>query len=102
MSNDINRINAGQSQQSDNRQVEVPQRDRTENHAQPSDNTESVDKVSLPDMASRLKSLEQKLTSQPEVDQSHVRRIRDALLRGEYRIDPEKVADKMIQSEKDS
>lgn len=58
--------------------------------------------IGLADMASQLKSLEQKLAKQPDVDQAHVNRVREAIHRGEYQINPERVADKMLGIEEDS
>jgi len=52
-------------------------------------------------MAGRLRSLEQKLANQSEIDQSHVNKVRDAISRGEYKVDPDRVADKMMDFESD-
>lgn len=101
MPNDINGINSGRSQHSSNRTVGDIHRDGKSSDSSSTSNTGSGDTVSLTDMASRLKSLEQKLTSQPEVDQAHINRVRDAISSGEYRIDPERVADKMMDFESD-
>ena len=57
----------------------------------------SSDSVSLNDMATHLKSLEQKLASQSAIDQENVNRIRDAITSGEYRIDPQSVAEKLLK-----
>ena len=100
MANDINGINSGRSQQTNEKQVQTIRRD-TANTA-PSTKTASPlgqDKVSLTDMAARLKSLEHKLAEQPDVDQSRVDRVRGALARGEYQVNPDRVADKMMDFE---
>jgi len=101
MPNDINGINSGRSQHSSNRTVEDIRREGKSSGSSSTSSTGSGDTVSLTDMASRLKSLEQKLTSQPEVDEARINRVRDAISSGEYRIDPEKVADKMMDFESD-
>lgn len=59
------------------------------------------DNVVLTDMATQLKSLEQFLVTQPEVDQNHVNRIREAIKRGEYHVSPDRVADKLMGFEED-
>jgi len=100
MPNDISGINSGRSQQSSDRQVGTVQRDGG-TKTQGGSSTSTSDTVSLTDMASRLQSLEQKLASQPDVDQAHVNRVRDAISRGEYRVDPDRVADKMMDFESD-
>lgn len=55
----------------------------------------------LSDMATRLQSLEAKLADQPDIDQANVDRLREAITSGEYRIDPDSVAEKMIDMESD-
>lgn len=55
----------------------------------------------LSDMATRLQSLEAKLVDQPDIDQANVDRLREAITSGEYRIDPDSVAEKMIDMESD-
>ena len=105
MANDIKGINAGRTQQANEKQIQNLRREAAANTAARSTGGNSAtagqDKVSLTDMASRLKSLEQKLTQVPEVDQSRVDRVRGALSRGEYRVDPDRVADKMMDFEAD-
>jgi negative regulator of flagellin synthesis FlgM len=77
------------------------ERDGTKTNRQGGSSTGQTDTVSITDMASRLHSLEKKLASAPDVDQDHVNRVRDAISRGEYRIDPDRVADKMMDFESD-
>ena len=100
MPNDISGINSGRSQQSSDRQVGTVRRDGSTSSSGSSSASQS-DTVSLTDMASRLHSLEKKLASQPDVDQAHINRVRDAISRGEYRVDPDRVADKMMDFESD-
>ena len=100
MPNDINGINSGRNQTSGDRQVSSIRREATSDSQSKAGKTQG-DSVSLTDMAGRLQSLENKLASQSEVDQSHVNRVRDAISRGEYRIDPDRVADKMMDFESD-
>lgn len=61
----------------------------------------SRDKVVLTEMASKLKSLEHLLAEQPEVDQNHVNRVREAIKRGEYHVVPDRVAGKLMGFEED-
>ncbi len=101
MPHDITGINSGRPHQTDDRNVSpIRRRDSSDSNSS-SSSSGNADTVSLTDMASRLKSLEQKLGEQPEIDQARVARIRDALSSGEFRIDPERVADKMLDFESD-
>lgn len=101
MSNDTSGINSGRNQHTMERKTHGVERDSAASDARNNQDTSGQDKVVLTDMASRLKSLEQKLAKQPEVDQNHVNRIRDAIHRGEYHVNPDKVADKMMGFEQD-
>ena len=101
MSNDISGINSGRSHHTTDRQTQGVNRDSGSTESRNSTETGSQDKVVLTDMAARMKSLEQKLSKQPDVDQAHVSRVRDAIKRGEYQVNPERVADKMMGFEKD-
>lgn len=55
------------------------------------------DSVSL---SRQTKELEQKLESYPEVDDSRVEQIRAALADGSYKVDAEKLAQKMLEMDK--
>ena len=101
MSNDISGINSGRSHQATDRQTQGVSRDSGSTDTRNNSTTGSQDKVVLTDMAARMKSLEQKLAKQPDVDQAHVERVRDALKRGEYQVNPDRVADKMMGFERD-
>lgn len=100
MPHDINGINSGRSHHSNDRQVSSI---KSDDSTSSSDSHSSVqgDSVSITDMAGRLRSLEQKLANQSEIDQSHVNKVRDAISRGEYKVDPDRVADKMMDFESD-
>jgi len=61
-------------------------------------NTEN-DSVELTEEASRIQKIENSLASIPVVDPGRVKAIGDALEDGSYRVDAEKVADKIIEIE---
>ncbi|MEX0603201.1 MAG: flagellar biosynthesis anti-sigma factor FlgM [Marinobacter sp.] len=52
--------------------------------------------VSLSDQAKNLKQLEQRLDSYPEMDDQRIEEIKAALADGSYKIDAEKLAQKML------
>lgn len=54
------------------------------------------DNVSLSSEARDLKQLEQSLDSYPEMDDQRIEQIRNALADGSYRIDADKLAQKML------
>jgi len=58
------------------------------------------DNVSLSNQAKNLKQLEQKLGDYPEMDDDRITQIRAALEDGTYKIDAEKLAQKMLEMDK--
>ncbi|MBE0487130.1 flagellar biosynthesis anti-sigma factor FlgM [Marinobacter sp.] len=56
--------------------------------------------VSLSNQAKNLKQLEQKLGDYPEMDDDRIAQIRSALEDGSYKIDAEKLAQKMLEMDK--
>jgi len=102
MPSDKSGKNSGPNQQTGDRQPADEGPRETESSSSHTNSVHSVpDKVVLTEMAAHLKSLEQKLGTQPEIDQAHVDYIRAAISRGEYRINPERVAGKMVDFESD-
>lgn len=71
-----------------------PTRERAEN-GRPA----SSDTVSLTDVAGRLKHLEASLADQPVVDSQRVEALRKALAEGQYQIDDQRVAEKLLALE---
>ena len=57
------------------------------------------DTVALSDLPDVIKSTATRLASEPAVDETRVRSIKDALARGEYQVDAERIARKLIESD---
>ncbi|KEF32527.1 Negative regulator of flagellin synthesis FlgM [Marinobacter nitratireducens] len=55
------------------------------------------DQVSLSNQAKNMKQLEQKLGDYPEMDDERIAEIRSALESGTYKVDADKVAQKMLE-----
>ncbi len=56
--------------------------------------------VNLSSQAKNLKQLEQKLGDYPEMDDGRIEEIRSALENGTYKVDAEKLAQKMLDMDK--
>ena len=54
------------------------------------------DTVALSGLPEVIKTTAARLAAEPAVDEARVRNIKDALARGEYAIDPERIARKLI------
>jgi len=60
----------------------------------------TADAVTLTATAEKLKALEEKLAAVPEVDSERVAQLREAINTGQYKIDAESTAEKLIEFEK--
>ena len=105
MPNDINGVNSRRNHGAGDRSTQSVQRGSDSASNSQSSNTSSSasnqDSVSLTNMAERLQRLESNLAQHSEVDQTRVENIKDSMSRGEYKVNPERVADKMMDFEKD-
>lgn len=101
MPNDISSTRSGRKQTSNEQQVKDTHHDKISAEPEGADRSGRSDNVSLTGMAEHLRTLEQQISSQSEIDQDRVNRVREAISRGEYRINPEKVANKMMDLDSD-
>ena len=57
--------------------------------------------VSITDTARRLAALQETIAGMPDVDAARVTELRQAVERGQYHANPEKIADRLMQLERD-
>lgn len=96
MTVDFNGIGRGQVN-TQKTPTEKPQTTRTEQ--QPAEQTPAPargENVKLSSQAESLKQVEQQLADLPEVDDARIEQIKAALADGSYKIDAEKLAQKML------
>jgi len=98
MANDISGINSSRSQQAGERNISGTKKESSDSTSS-SSGSSSADKVSLTDTAARLKALEHQLSNQPEIDSNRVSDVQNAISSGDYKVDPQRVADKMMDFE---
>ncbi len=60
-----------------------------------------TDKVTLTDSARQLQRLSEAVASAPEVDAAKVASVRESIERGEYKVDSDKVAARIIAAERE-
>lgn len=106
MPHDITGINSNKSSQMGDRAVsnvknsdDSKKTSNTDNTSSASSSASSSDKVTLTDTAAKLKALESELTNQPMVNDSKVKDMQTSIQSGNYKMDPESIADKMINFE---
>ena len=90
-----------------NRELASRERDGIHDIAKPTpgatpEDGSNTDHVSLTDAAVRLQKLERRLAEQSVIDEKRVTAIRDALDKGVYQINPERIADKLLAAERSS
>ncbi len=57
------------------------------------------DAVSLTEDAALLRALDEQIAATPAVNAARVEEVRTALANGEYRVDPERIAEKLLAAE---
>jgi negative regulator of flagellin synthesis FlgM len=75
--------------------------ERSGDATKPSGGAASGDSVTLTDSAMRLQRLAQAVADSPVADTNRIASVKDALNRGEYRVNAERVADKILQAERE-
>ena len=75
-------------------QVQRPETDKPQQES-------TVDTVKLTDSAKQLRQLEEILANQPAVDTKRVEEIKEAIASGEYEINAERIAEKLLQLDKE-
>lgn len=98
--NDITNINSNRASLNSNQSSSVKSR----NEAKLDSSTEkssggSDDRVTLTDTASRLKDIEQQLSKGSSVDNARVAEVQSAINSGDYNVDADRIADKMLAFE---
>ena len=98
--NDITNINSNRASLNSNQGSSVKSRNeaKQENQSE-STSTAAGDRVTLTNTASRLKDIEQQLSNSSSVDSARVAEVQSAISNGEYNVDADRIADKMLAFE---
>ena len=97
--NDITNINSNRSQLSSNQTSSIKSRNEASERSQ-NDSTSSLgDRVTLTDTASRLQNIEQQLNNASSIDSARVAEVQSAISNGDYNVDADRIADKMLAFE---
>ncbi|MDX1458177.1 MAG: flagellar biosynthesis anti-sigma factor FlgM [Marinobacter sp.] len=99
MSVDFNGIGPGQvnTQKTTADKASAPKTQSPSEQAQAQAQSARGDSVKLSSQAKEMKQLEQRLNSYPETDDARIEQIKSALADGSYKIDAEKLAQKMLE-----
>lgn len=97
--NDITNINSNRSQLSPNQSNSVNGRNEAKQGNQSATPSSMGDRVTLTNTASRLQSIEQQLNNASSIDGTHVAEVQSAISNGDYNVDADRIADKMLAFE---
>lgn len=97
--NDITNINSNRAQLNSNQSSSVKSRNEAKQENQSTNTQATGDRVTLTNTASRLKDIEQQLNNSPAVDNARVAEVQSAISNGEYNVDSDRIADKMLAFE---
>ena len=97
--NDITNINSNRSQLSSNQSSSVKSRNEAKQENQSATPSSMGDRVTLTNTDSSLKSIEQQLSNASSIDSARVAEVQSAISNGDYNVDADRIADKMLTFE---
>lgn len=97
--NDITNINSNRSQLSSNQASSVKSRNEAKQSSESETSPSAADRVTLTNTASRLQNIEQQLSNASSINNEHVAEVQSAISSGDYAIDADRIADKMLAFE---
>ena len=97
--NDITNINSNRSQLSSNQNSSVKGRNEAKQDSQSATSYAEGDRVTLTNTASRLQNIEQQLSNASSIDNARVAEVQSAISNGDYNVDADRIADKMLAFE---
>ena len=97
--NDITNINSNRSQLSSNQNSSVKGRNEAKQDSQSATSSAEGDRVTLTNTASRLQNIEQQLSNASSIDNARVAEVQSAISNGDYNVDADRIADKMLAFE---
>ena len=97
--NDITNINSNRASLSSNQSSSVKGRNEAKESNQSEGASSQGDRVTLTNTASRLKDIEQQLSSSSSVDKARIAEVQNAISNGDYNVDADRIADKMLAFE---
>lgn len=97
--NDITHINSNRAQLSSNQTNSTNSRNEATQDKQHESSSASADRVTLTNTASHLKDIEQPLNNTSSVNSARVAEVQSAISNGDYTVNTDRIADKMLSFE---
>ena len=97
--NDIKNINSNRAQLNTNQNSSIKSNNEASQENASESNASAGDRVTLTNTASRLKDIEHQLSNTSSVDSARVAEVQSAISNGDYNVDADRIADKMLAFE---
>lgn len=97
--NDITNINSNRSQLSPNQSSSSKSSNEAKQSSQGGGSSATGDRVTLTNTASRLQNIEHQLNNASSIDNARVAEVQGAITSGDYNVDADRIADKMLAFE---
>ena len=98
--NDITNINSNRASLNSNQSSSVKSRNEAKiDNSSEKSSAETGDRVTLTDTASKLKNIEQQISKGSSVDNARVAEVQSAINNGDYDVNADRIADKMLAFE---
>lgn len=97
--NDIKNINSNRAQLNTSQNSSVNNRNEASQNSSGESTAAAGDRVTLTNTASRLKDIEQQLSNTSSIDNARVAQVQSAISNGDYNVDADRIADKMLSFE---
>jgi negative regulator of flagellin synthesis FlgM len=98
--NDITNINSNRASLNSNQSSSVKSRNEAKiDSSSEKSSAETGDRVTLTDTASKLKNIEQQINKSSSVDNARVAEVQSAINNGDYDVNADRIADKMLAFE---
>lgn len=100
MTSPINNINRSTTEALNGSSTKTRAKSGSDTQSPPPARVEPQDKVSLSEESLQVRELQQQLDSIPEVDAEKVAAIKQEIAKGNYPLDPERIAENLLNLEK--
>lgn len=97
--NDITHINSNRAQLSSNQTSSTDSRNEATKDKRNESSSASADRETLTNTASFLKDIKQQLNNTSSVDSARVAEVQNAISNGDYTVNTDRIADKMLSFE---
>ena len=97
--NDITNINSNRASLNSNQSSSVKSRNEAKQSNESSSSSSDGDRVTLTNTAERLKNIENELNNSSSIDSARVEKVQSAISNGDYTVDADRIADKMLDFE---